>query len=64
MNKAIKIGIVGSVMTAICCFTPLLVVVLGAVGLATWISYIDSIAIPVLVLFLVIFVVGLAIARR
>ncbi len=31
----LKTGVIGSIIAAVCCFTPLLVVVLGAVGLST-----------------------------
>jgi len=33
-NKLLGIGIVGTVIAALCCFTPVLVILLGAVGLA------------------------------
>jgi len=31
-------GIVGTVIAALCCFTPALVVLLGAVGLSAWLG--------------------------
>jgi hypothetical protein len=33
-RKLIATGVVGTVIAALCCFTPILVVLLGAVGLA------------------------------
>ncbi|MDX1605239.1 MAG: mercury resistance system transport protein MerF [Candidatus Competibacterales bacterium] len=48
----LKTGITGSVIAAICCFTPLLVVTLAAVGLSAWIGWLDYVLLPALVLFL------------
>ncbi|GIX11803.1 mercury resistance system transport protein MerF [Elioraea sp.] len=48
----IKTGVAGSVIAAICCVTPILVVLFGAVGLAAWLGWIDYVLLPALVLFL------------
>ena len=37
----VKTGIVGSVIAAICCATPVLVIALGAVGLSAWLGWIE-----------------------
>jgi len=50
--QRLKIGIIGSLLAALCCFTPLLVMLLGAVGLAAWIEHVDAILMPSLVFFL------------
>jgi mercuric ion transport protein len=50
----LKLGIVGTVVAALCCCTPVLVVLLGAVGLAAAIGWLDYVLFPALVLFLVI----------
>ncbi len=50
-NKLFKIGITGTVIAALCCFTPLLVILLTAIGLAGVIGFVDYVAIPLLVLF-------------
>jgi mercuric ion transport protein len=47
----LRIGICGTAITALCCFTPVLVVLLGAVGLSAAIGWLDY-ALPALVLFL------------
>lgn len=48
-NKVLfRIGLVGTVVAAICCFTPVLVVTLTALGLAGAVAKIDSVLIPVL----------------
>ena len=48
----VKTGVVGSVIAAICCFTPVLVIALGAVGLSAWLGWIDYVLFPALALFL------------
>jgi mercuric ion transport protein len=50
----LKVGIVGTVVAGLCCFTPVLVVLLGAVGLAAAIGWLDLVLLPALVVFLVI----------
>lgn len=48
----VKTGIVGTVIAAICCATPVLVVVLGAIGLSAWASVLDYVLFPALAVFL------------
>lgn len=48
----LKTGIIGSIIAALCCFTPILVVLLGAVGLAALVGYIDYVFMPALVIFI------------
>lgn len=55
----ITTGGVGSVIAAICCATPLLVVVFGALGLTAWLAKADYVLIPALVFFLALLGVGL-----
>ena len=47
----LSIGITGSIATAICCFTPLLVLLLGAVGLSAFVGYLDYVLFPALAIF-------------
>ena len=61
-NPLLKIGIIGSVVTVICCFTPVLVILLGAVGLSAIVGYLDYVLFPALALFLAI--TGYALWRR
>jgi mercuric ion transport protein len=58
----LKTGIIGTVVAAICCFTPLLVILFGAAGLGAAVGYLDVVLIPALVIFVGITVV--AIMRR
>ena len=53
-NTLLKAGIVGTVIAALCCFTPILVVLLGAVGLSALVGYLDLVLLPALAIFVVI----------
>lgn len=44
-------GIIGTILLALCCFTPVLVVILTGVGLATAIGYLDLVLLPALAVF-------------
>ena len=50
-RKLLNIGIAGSVIAALCCFTPVLVVLLGVVGLSAFTGTLDLILLPALALF-------------
>jgi len=58
-TNLLKIGIFGSLITAICCFTPVLVIVLGAIGLSTLVGYLDLVLLPALAIFIAITLFGL-----
>ena len=45
------IGAVGTVITALCCFTPLLVIGLTSLGFVGAIAYLDMILLPLLGIF-------------
>ncbi|MDH3239616.1 MAG: mercury resistance system transport protein MerF [Alphaproteobacteria bacterium] len=45
-------------VTGLCCFTPLLVVALGAVGLSAWLVWLDLVLLPALILFLTLAVLA------
>jgi mercuric ion transport protein len=53
MNQKIllKIGVVGTVVAALCCFTPILVILFGVVGLAAMVGYLDYVLFPALAFF-------------
>ncbi|MCP3056734.1 mercury resistance system transport protein MerF [Aurantimonas marianensis] len=57
-------GIVGSVIAAICCFTPALVILLPFVGLAAWLAFADYVLFPLLFLFLGITAYALLLRHR
>jgi mercuric ion transport protein len=55
----ITTGIVGAVVAAVCCATPLLVIVFGAVGLTAWLARADYVLIPALIVFVALIAFGL-----
>jgi len=46
------VGIGGTVVAALCCFTPILVVLLGAVGLSAALGWLDYVLFPALAFFI------------
>ena len=46
-----RIGVVGAIVTALCCFTPVLVITLGLIGLSACVGYLDYLLFPTLALF-------------
>ena len=46
----LKTGIAGSVIAAVCCATPVLVILLGVLGLSAWAGWLDYVLIPALVI--------------
>jgi len=53
-KKILNIGIVGTVIAVICCFTPALVILLGAIGLSAWLGWLDFVLLPALVIFILV----------
>ena len=58
-RSLIATGGIAAILAAICCATPLLAVVLGAIGLSAWIAKADYVVLPVLLLGVVLVGVGL-----
>jgi mercuric ion transport protein len=58
----LRVGIIGTIVAALCCFTPVLVVLLGALGLAAVIGWLDLVLFPILAFFLAI--TGYALWKR
>jgi len=52
--RLMKVGIVGTVFAALCCFTPFLVVLLGVVGLSAVVGYLDYVLFPALAAFVLL----------
>ena len=48
----LRTSIIGTVLVALCCFTPILVVLLGAVGLSALTGYLDVVLLPALAIFI------------
>jgi mercuric ion transport protein len=58
-GKLLRVGIIGSAIAALCCFTPVLVVLLGAVGLSAAVGYLDYVLLPALAVFIIITIYAL-----
>ena len=58
-GKLLWVGIIGSAIAALCCFTPVLVVLLGAVGLSAAVGYLDYVLLPALAVFIIITIYAL-----
>lgn len=58
------VGISGSIIAAICCFTPVLVIGLGAVGLSAWLGWLDYVLLLALAVFLALTAYGLWLRQR
>lgn len=63
-RNVLKTGAIGAAVTALCCFTPLLVIVLGTVGLSAWLAWLDYVLLPALVVFLGMAIYGLIQMQR
>ncbi|MDE4099712.1 mercury resistance system transport protein MerF [Phaeobacter gallaeciensis] len=61
-GKLLATGITGTLIAALCCFTPILAVLLGAVGLSAVLGWIDYVLIPALAFFSAL--TGYAVWRR
>lgn len=55
----LRTGIVGSIVAAVCCFTPALVILFGVVSLSAWLGWIDYVLFPALAIFLGLTAYGL-----
>lgn len=47
-NTLVRASIIGTVLVALCCLTPILVILLGAVGLSALTGYLDYALLPAL----------------
>lgn len=63
-NKLLALGFGGTVFAALCCFTPLLPIVLTALGLTGLLGFVytDAVLLPVLAAFLIL--TGFALWQR
>jgi mercuric ion transport protein len=51
-GNALRWGIIGAVVAALCCFTPVLAILLGVVGLSWATGYLDYVLFPALAFFI------------
>jgi len=54
VGTLLKVGLIGTVFAALCCFTPILVVLLGVVGLSALTGYLDVVLFPALGIFILL----------
>ena len=50
-KKLLRFGAIGTVVVALCCFTPVLVILFGVVGLSAAVGYLDYVLLPALAMF-------------
>jgi mercuric ion transport protein len=50
--RLLKVGAIGAAVAAICCFTPALLVLLGALGLSHFAGVLDYVLLPPLLTFI------------
>jgi mercuric ion transport protein len=58
-STLLKTGLVGTMLAALCCFTPALVILLGAIGLSAWVGHLDAVLLPALVIFMALTIYAL-----
>jgi mercuric ion transport protein len=63
-DRLLKYGLIGTVLVALCCFTPILVILLGAVGLSAVLGWLDIVLLPALAVFVGITLYALWRRRR
>ncbi|MFQ5551243.1 MAG: mercury resistance system transport protein MerF [Gemmatimonadales bacterium] len=51
-RNLLRTGIIGTVVAAICCFTPVLVILVTAVGLSAIVGWLDYVLFPALAVFI------------
>ncbi len=49
-KKTFYAAVAGTILVALCCFTPILVITLAAVGMSAFTPYLDYVLLPALVL--------------
>ena len=51
-RSLLRLGLIGTVIAALCCFTPILVVLFATVGLSWAVGYLDYVLFPALFIFI------------
>lgn len=51
-------AVAGTILVALCCFTPLLVILLGILGLSSMTPYLDVVLLPALVIMVILTVLA------
>ena len=58
-KNLLKVGVIGTVIAALCCFTSVLVILLGVIGLAAVVGYLDFVLFPALAFFVLLTIYAL-----
>ncbi len=58
-EKLLKVGIIGTIGAALCCVTPILVILVTTIGLSAIIGWLDYVLFPALAVFIAITVYAL-----
>jgi mercuric ion transport protein len=58
-RNLLRTGVIGTVIAALCCFTPILVILLGVVGLSALTEWLDLVLLPAPALFAAITIYAL-----
>ncbi len=59
VRRLLITGIVGTVIAALCCFTPILAVLFGIVGLSALLGWLDTVLLPALAFFIALTIYAL-----
>jgi mercuric ion transport protein len=62
-TRLLIVGIIGSVVAALCCFTPILALLLAAVGFSAATRYLDCVLLPAIVIFVGVTIYALVRSR-
>ena len=57
-KKGLYAAIGGTLLVALCCFTPILVITLGTVGLSTVTPYLDYVLLPALLVMITVVIIS------
>jgi len=57
-STLLKTGIIGMVISGLCCFTPVLAILLGILGFSVGLVYLDAVLIPALLFFFLLTVIA------
>lgn len=63
-SKLIKVGVVGTILVALCCFTPILVILIGIVGLSALTGSLDVVLFPALAAFIAVTIYAIVRQRK
>jgi mercuric ion transport protein len=58
-DNLVRTGVIGAIIAALCCLTPVLVVLFGVVGLSAIVGYLDYVLFPALGFFVLLTVYAL-----